>query len=169
MWELEWQEPCLIPLVSVCMMFREYVCIPSPSQSLCLALSSGIKHNASARGGFSHLRPLLVARPGCPVPPVVEGLHLRIASSSHSMSEERWMDHLRVNPGLGYYGSSFSSVGLCLSPVNLLYRENFPNLHTWGRHDLGSIQGNQSESWRLEGVRIWKLSRTYPGEKPPSL
>ena len=58
---------------------------------------------------------------------------------------------------------------LDISPANLLYREDLPSLHTWGRHDLSSIQGNQFENRRLEGVRIWKLNRTYPDEKPPSL
>ena len=43
----------------------------------------------------------------------------------------------------------------------------FPSLHSWGRRDLGLVQGSQSASWWLEGVRIWKLSWTYPGEKPP--
>ena len=51
---------------------------------------------------------------------------------------------------------------------NLLYREDF----LWsahGRRDLSSCEVYKPKSWRLEGVRIWKLSRTYPGEKPPSL
>ena len=40
---------------------------------------------------------------------------------------------------------------------------------TQGRHDMSSSVVYRTRSWRLEGVRIWKLSRTYPGEKPPSL
>ena len=44
----------------------------------------------------------------------------------------------------------------------------FP-VYTWGRRDLSSCRVYRPKSWRLEGVRIWKLSRTYPGEKPPSL
>ena len=44
----------------------------------------------------------------------------------------------------------------------------FPGLHTQGRRGLIS-SGVVSGSWRLDGVRVWKLSRTYPGEKPPSL
>ena len=69
---------------------------------------------------------------------------------------------------LRYSGSSLPS-WLSLSSANLFYREDFPSLHTRGRHGLDSIQGGQSEYWRLEGVRIWKLIRTYPDEKPPSL
>ena len=34
-----------------------------------------------------------------------------------------------------------------------------------GRHDLSS-SGVVNATWQLDGVRIWKLSRTYPGEKP---
>ena len=41
-------------------------------------------------------------------------------------------------------------------------------VYTQGRHDLGSCGVVRPQSWRLEGVRIWKLSRTYSGEKPPS-
>ena len=68
--------------------------------------------------------------------------------------------------GLGYSGSSLPSCP-SLSLDNLLYREDFP-WSTQGRRDLSS-SGVVSGSWRLDGVRIWKLSRTYPGEKPPSL
>ena len=41
-------------------------------------------------------------------------------------------------------------------------------VYTWGRRDLGS-SGVVNSTWRLDSVRIWKLSRTYPDEKPPSL
>ena len=41
-------------------------------------------------------------------------------------------------------------------------------VYTWGRRDLGSVQGSKSESWRLKVVSIWKFSRTYSDEKPPS-
>ena len=69
--------------------------------------------------------------------------------------------------GLEYSGSSLPS-WLGLFPVNLLYREDFSQ----SRHGVG-VTLVQCEvvnaTWRLDGVRIWKLSRTYPGEKPPSL
>ena len=42
-------------------------------------------------------------------------------------------------------------------------------VYTRGRRDLISCRVVRPKSWRLEGVRIWKLSMTYPGEKPPSL
>ena len=69
--------------------------------------------------------------------------------------------------GLGDTGSSLPSCP-SLSLDNLLYREDFP-WSTQGRRDLGSSGVYRPKSWRLEGVRIWKLSRTYPSEKPPSL
>ena len=68
--------------------------------------------------------------------------------------------------GLGDTGSSLPSCP-SLSLDNLLYREDFP-WSTQGRRGLSS-SGVVSGSWRLDGVRFWKLSRTYPGEKPPSL
>ena len=69
--------------------------------------------------------------------------------------------------GLGNTGSSLSSCP-SLSLDNLLYREDFPCLHTrlaWP----SSVGVYRPKSWCLEGVMIWKLSRAYPGEKPPSL
>ena len=54
-----------------------------------------------------------------------------------------------------------------LSPANLLYREDFPK----STHGVGVTliqDGVVNATWQLDGVRIWKLSRTYPGEKPPS-
>ena len=68
--------------------------------------------------------------------------------------------------GLGDTGSSLPSCP-SLSLDNLLYREDFP----WSTHRVGVTKfqtGFTGLAWRLEGVRIWKLSRTYPGEKPPS-
>ena len=75
--------------------------------------------------------------------------------------------YLRANSGLVYPGSSLLS-WLSLSPTNLLIRRIFPSLHTRDRRDLVPIQGSQSENWQLEGVKFLKLSRTYPGKKPPS-
>ena len=47
-------------------------------------------------------------------------------------------------------------------------RGGFFPVYTWVGMTL--IQGGVvSFGWRLDGVRIWKLSRTYPDEKPPSL
>ena len=69
---------------------------------------------------------------------------------------------------LGYSRSSLLSCP-SLSLDNLLYREDFPR----STHGVGMTWVHagvvRPKSWRLEGVRIWKLSRTYPGEKPPSL
>ena len=68
---------------------------------------------------------------------------------------------------MGYSGSSLPSCP-SLFLDNLLYREDFP-WSTQGRHDLSSSGVYRPKSWCLEGARIWKLSMTYPGEKPPSL
>ena len=67
---------------------------------------------------------------------------------------------------MGYSGSSLS-FWLCQSSTNLLYREDFSGLY---RSRRGMFRTGQSAlGWPLEGVRVWKLSRMYPGEKPPSL
>ena len=83
------------------------------------------------------------------------------------MGREQGWGHLRVNPGFGVF---WFIPPFCpsLSLDNLLYREDFP-WSTQGRYDLSSSGVYRPKSLRLEGVRIWKLSRTYPGEKPPSL
>ena len=53
-----------------------------------------------------------------------------------------------------------------LSSANLLYREG-SGLSGGG---VSLIQTKQSAlGWLQEDVRIWKLNRTYTGEKPPSL
>ena len=68
-----WCRLCQFPLVSPTWLFSESVEMPLSLQSLCPALSSGVSDNVTVRGSFSHLRPLPAARPGRPVPPVVEG------------------------------------------------------------------------------------------------
>ena len=81
----------------------------------------------------SHLRPLPSARPGCPVPPVVEGWNLG-DSLYYSI---QWVESKdgttwELLCGLGYSGSSLP---FCpsLSLDNLLYREDFP----WSAHKVG--------------------------------
>ena len=80
----------------------------------------------SLRGdGFSNLYPLPAARPGCPVPPVVEGWHLDDSlftpfNGRRAVDEDTW----ELIRGLGYFGSSLSS-WMGLSPVNLLCSEDF--------------------------------------------
>ena len=69
--------------------------------------------------------------------------------------------------GLGDTGLSLPS-WLSLSPANLLYREDFPQ----STHGVGVtfVQiGEVSCCLTARRCRIWKLSRTYPGEKPSSL
>ena len=85
----------------------------------------------------------------------------------YSMGREQGWCRLRANPGFGVFWFIPPSCP-SLSLDNLLYMEDFP-WSTQGRRDLSSCWVYRTRSWRLEGVRIWKLSRTYPGEKPPTL
>ena len=139
----------------------EVCCVLLSSQCL-FVFSSGVNHNRQG-GSFSRLRPLPAARPGCPVPPVVEGWHLEITSLPHSMGREQGWVYLRATPGFGVFW--FIPPWLGLSSANLLYWEGFS-----GQLEIGMalLQTGQSAlGWPLEGVRVWKLSRMYPDEKPP--
>ena len=99
---------------------------------------------------------------------VVNGLSFGAVALPYSKGSAQRMGPLEsFIRGLGYTGSSLPS-WLGLSPANLLYREDFPQ----STHGVGMTlvqDGVVSWDWRLDGVRIWKLSRTFPGEKPPSL
>ena len=121
-----WWWLCLYHLVSPPDVARSLLWCLCPLQSLCHALSSGVNHNASARGSTSHLRPLPAAKSGCPVPPMVEGWHSGdslyypiqwIESKDETTWEQIW--------GLGYSGSSLPSCP-SLSSDNLLYKKDFP-------------------------------------------
>ena len=85
----------------------------------------------------------------------------------HSMGKEQGWGYLRVTPGFGV----FWFIPLLSKPIfgQPPLKGGFSLVCTQGRRDLSSIGVYRTKSWRLEGVRIWKLSRTYPGEKPPSL
>ena len=52
---------------------------------------------------FSHLCPLSAARPGCPVPPVVEGWHSGQPLLPHSMGREQGWGYHRANPRFGVF------------------------------------------------------------------
>ena len=87
----------------------------------------------SAEGNFSHLHPLPAARPGCPVPPVVEGWH----SGDSLYYPIQWVKSKdgatwELIRGLGNSGSSLS-FHPSLSSTNILYREDFP----WSAHRVG--------------------------------
>ena len=73
----------------------------------------------------------------------------------------------RATPGFGGY---WFIPPLLSKPIfgQPPFKGAFSLVCTQGRRDLGSSGVYRPKSWRLEGVRIWKLSRTYPGEKPPS-
>ena len=124
----------LYPLVSPPDVARSLLEVLCPLQSLCPALSSGVNHNATCQdGSTSHLRQLPGARPGRPVPPVVEGWH----SGDSLLYPIQWVASKdgatwELIRGLGYSGSSFPSCP-SLSLDNLLYREDFP----WSAHRVG--------------------------------
>ena len=59
-----------------------------------------------------------------------------------------------------------SSPYFSLSSANLLYREDILR-SVWSRR--GRFQAGRSAlGWSLRGVSVWKLNKTYSGEKPPS-
>ena len=86
----------------------------------------------------------------------------------HSMGREQGWDHLRATQGFGVF---WFIPPLLSKPIfgQPPLKGGFSLVCTQGRRDLSSSRVYRTKSWRLEGVRIWKLSRTYPGEKPPSL
>ena len=57
------------------------------------------------------------------------GRRLIFGGSLFSMGREQGWDHLRANLGFGYSGSSLPSCP-SISLDNLLFREDFPGLHT---------------------------------------
>ena len=91
-----------------------------------------------------------------------------MASLPHSMDKtEKDGATWELIRGFKYSGKPFPP-GCILSSANLLYREDFPQ-STHGV-DVTLLQTGQSAlGWLLEGVRVWKLNRTYHGEKPSSL
>ena len=100
-------------------------------QSLCPVLSSGVNHNATAGGSFSHLRPLPAATPGVQY-------HRGLGSFGDSLYYPiQWVESKdgatrELIRGLGYSGSSLPSCP-SLSLDNLLCMEDFP----WSTHGVG--------------------------------
>ena len=118
------------------------------------------------RGTFSHPRHLLATRPWCSVPPMVKCKYLGTTYSSIQwVRRQRLMVIWELILGLGYFGSFLLS-WLGLSSANLLYREDFL-LSVRSRSDLVSSRWS-ALGLPLGSVRVRKLRRTYPGEKPPS-
>ena len=98
---------------------------------------------------------------------VVTGWHSGAVALLYSKGSAQGWGHLRASFGVWGILVHLSPPGWAsLQPTSFIGRI-FPSLYIWGRHDLGSDRG--SRIWQLDDVRIWKLSRTYPGEKPPSL
>ena len=138
-----------------------------PPQCLCPTLSTEVDLSPSGEGDTFHHHPLPAARPGGQNHSdqwvVIRGQEPKPIQRGRPKDGVTW----ELIWGLGYSGSSLPS-WLGLSPANLLYREDFPQ----SANGVGVTlfqSGVVSSGWRLDGVRIWKLSRTYPGEKPPSL
>ena len=84
------------------------------------------------------------------------------------MGREQEWGHPRATPGFGvfWFIPPLQSKPIFGQPP---LKRGFSLVCTQGRRDLSSSGVYMTKSWLLEGVRIWKLSRTYPGEKPPSL
>ena len=142
------------PLVSL--LIRPAVCYSQvPPRAFVLRSPLGLSIMPLQRGSFSHLLPLPAARLGCQVPPMVEGWHSRDIlltpfNGWRTMDEATWV----LIRGLGYSGLSLPS-WLSLSSANLLHREDFFSLHTYGRHCLDSGQGSQLQltASRCEGMK----------------
>ena len=117
------------------------------------------------RGSFSHLLFLLIARPKCPIPVVVEGSYSGQSPNSIQWAKSKGWDYLRANQCLDLIHPS--SPGCSLSSASLLYQENSLRF-VRSRRGLVSDRA-VSLGWLLEGFRVWKLNRTYPGEKSSSL
>ena len=77
----------------------------------------------------------------------------------------RRMDHLRANPGFGVFWFILTLLAVAyLQPTSFIGRIFF------GLSGVGvalSQTGWSDLDWPIRGVRIWKLSRTYPSDKPP--
>ena len=86
----------------------------------------------------------------------------------HSIGREQGWGHLRATPGFGVFWFIPPLLSKPIFGQPPLYGR-FSLVCTQGRRDLSSSGVYRTKSWRLEGVRIWKLSRTYPDEKPFSL
>ena len=138
---------------------------PGPLQSFCYAFSSGVSLNLS--GSYSHLRLLPAARPGCPVPPVVESWHSRDCLF-HPFNVRSRKD--------GATRELIRGLGILVYPTPPDVSLSYTNLHHFedflgsvrSRCDLVSVWIDGSYH-RLERIRDEKNSRTYTGEKPPSL
>ena len=142
--------------------------MPLSLQSLSHSLSSGASHNVTAKMAAFHIS----------VPCRQPDLSVQYHSWSkvdirgqpllpHSMGRKQGWGNLRANPGfvVFWFISSLLSKPIFGQPP--LYG-GFSPVYTGARRDLSSSGVYRPKSWCLEGVRIWKLSRTYPGEKPPS-
>ena len=98
---------------------------------------------------------------------VVNGLSFGAVALPYSKGSAQGWGHPRASSGVWGILVHPSPPGWAyLQPTSFIGRI-FPSLYIWGRRDLGSVQGSRIR--QLDGVRIWKLSRTYIGEKPPSL
>ena len=92
------------------------------------------------------------------------GCHSGELPLPYSKGSGQGWGHLGAIRGLKYSGSSLHPVRAYLWTTSFIGK--ISPVYTQGRRDLSSSGVYRHKSWRLEGVRIWKLSRTYPGEKP---
>ena len=134
-------------------------------QNFCPALSSGA--NLKPWGGFFHPVP-------CQLPDLGVQYHpwSKVWFSRQPPYPIQWVRplkwvHLRTNPGFKKFWFIPTFLTAFLLQSTSFKERIFFSLSGIG---LNFVQiGVVSCHWRLEGVRVWKLSRTYPGEKPSSL
>ena len=93
--------------------------------------------------------------------------HSRAVALPYSKGSAQGWGHLRASSGVWGILVHPSLPGWAYLQPTSFIGMIFPSLYIWGRRDLGSVRGSRFR--QLDSVRIWKLSRTYPGEKPPSL
>ena len=108
------------------------VCCQSSVLSRAFVLRSPLELIIIPLPGWQHIPSPSLAGSQTWVSSTTRGRRLTFGGQSllpHSMGREQGWGHLRANPGFGYSGSSLLSCP-SLSLDNLLYRENFPGLHT---------------------------------------
>ena len=76
--------------------------------------------------------------------------------------------HLRANPWFRVFWFISSLLAEPIFSQPPLYR-GFSPIYIHGVGVVLFQAGKSALGWPLRGVRFWKLSLTYPGEKPPSL
>ena len=120
----------LMSVLDVCPWCLSFMSVLSGSpQRLCHVLSTEVNLRTIWRRQLLR-SPFIAGSPTwCPVQQWSMGCHSGQWPYPIQRGRPKDEGHQRANPGLGYSGSSLPSCP-SLSLDNLLYRENFPSLHT---------------------------------------